>query len=268
MSSRKLLIVLLFSLSFRASADSKILKQCRLMMNEYYSAINEPMSAKSKLRKIEVGLGRGSLINKQEKMTAKEINKHNKDTIEALAEAPPSIKGDFVVGVNKADADLLVRAYVENPAVGWSKHSSYDPEGCIGFCFGRSFITHTEALRRQVYPESIRKIWAVGPQNANDAFHVTTIIRATDLGKNGWYALDPNDRIATPLTDWMARLKQTSSDGQMAFFVTNAFRFSVESSARYKESDLFGTPKNDFYNGYFKDYLLNAAKEGEVPPFK
>ncbi|MEL6546095.1 MAG: hypothetical protein AAFQ82_15815 [Myxococcota bacterium] len=67
----------------------------------------------------------------------------------------------------------------------------YDPEGIIGFCFGRSMLTHLLARQAGLSESSIKKMFIVGDLRSTDApewrFHVTTMVR-TD---QGWMALDP-----------------------------------------------------------------------------
>lgn len=84
----------------------------------------------------------------------------------------------------------------------------YDPDGIIGFCFGRSMAAHLIARRMGLRADAIRKMFVVGPLGSGGKiewrFHVTTIVR----GENGdWYAIDPI--MGSPLTEpaWIQRVK-------------------------------------------------------------
>ncbi len=254
---------------FTALAEPIPTADCPALMSEFYSALNAPAIQNTKLRQHEAALGTGSLIGLQASMSNEQTAIHNSNTMDALAEPPLVLADNIVVKIGQKDANLLVKAYNGNRTVGPSRSSKYDPKGCIGFCFGRAVVTHTEALRRNVFPESIKKIWAVGAHGKGRwEFHVTTIIRSKEERGGGWWAEDPNTFDATPLTDWMNGMRRRSDDQRMTFFVTDAFRFSVHSSQRYNALDFFGVPNSDYYNGFFKDYLESAAKEGVVAPFK
>lgn len=70
--------------------------------------------------------------------------------------------------------------------------TKYDPDGVIGFCFGRAMAVHLAARKIGLDQRSIRKVFIIGDMRSGPdpewRFHVTTIVRGPE-GK--WYALDP-----------------------------------------------------------------------------
>lgn len=87
----------------------------------------------------------------------------------------------------------LYRDAIQNPVATLDRVEGYDPDGIIGFCFGRAMAAHLLARRMGLSPESIRKLFIVGdlrsdPEKPEWRFHVTTVVRGPD---NRWYAIDP-----------------------------------------------------------------------------
>jgi len=84
----------------------------------------------------------------------------------------------------------------------------YDPQGIIGFCFGRAMTVHLIALRMGLKPESIRKLFIVGALKEHGQilwrFHVTTLVLGDD---NTWYAIDPIVGNPLAIQHWMKRMR-------------------------------------------------------------
>ncbi|MDA9951609.1 hypothetical protein N9D31_03435, partial [Oligoflexaceae bacterium] len=70
--------------------------------------------------------------------------------------------------------------------------NKYDPQGVIGFCFGRSMAVHLAARKVGLAHSSIRKLFIIGDMRSGAdpewRFHVTTIVKGPNAE---WYALDP-----------------------------------------------------------------------------
>jgi hypothetical protein len=90
----------------------------------------------------------------------------------------------------------LFKEVTNHPVTNLDHIAKYDPDGYIGFCFGRSMGVHLMARRMGLEAESLRKLFIIGDLRSGTdpewRFHVTTLVK----GMNGlWYAVDP---IMTP----------------------------------------------------------------------
>lgn len=105
------------------------------------------------------------------------------------------------VSLTLSDADRLkVFQQVSNhPVTDLQNLGKYDPDGFIGFCFGRAMGTHLLSRKLGLAADSVRKLFILGDlRSGNDPewrFHVTTLVKGAET--NGWYAIDP---IMTPPT--------------------------------------------------------------------
>jgi len=91
----------------------------------------------------------------------------------------------------------------------------YDPEGKIGYCYGRAMAVHLRARRMGLKPDSIRKLFIVGDLRQSEKpewrFHVTTLIKGTE---GGWYAVDPILKrpffkgTALPMKQWVETVRK------------------------------------------------------------
>lgn len=216
----------------------------------------------STLRQIEQDLGEGSLIDLQTSLTTPQIKAANEQVKSALLEPLPKINTVLAKSITKAQANRLLKVVENHPVIGSDHEERYDPEGCIGFCFGRATVAHKEALRRRVHPEAVRKIWVVGPTDAGQwDFHVATIIKGPGTK---WWAIDSNYDNAKEVKEWIKLQEEASDDGRLMIFVTDARRFTPFMARHYSLIDLVGDGQSDFYNSYFRDYLRHTA--AQEPP--
>lgn len=268
------IVILLLGFSLFPPNVFATFSQCKKLIASF---ISEPRGKvpESTLRKIEARFGDKSLLDIQEKMSKKSIQKHNSEILTALQEPLPGIETKLVTAINESQANRLYRSEAKNPIVGGQEnYEKYDPEGCIGFCFGRATVVHIEGLRRKIHPEAIRKIWSVGPTKfggeSSDVwdYHVATIFKAK--GEEKWWVADSNNESSISIDQWIKGEFSTSTDGRLMLFVTDARRFSVFSSQLYSPTDLLNNGKvsEDFYNSYFRDYLEYVAKSPPPAPFK
>jgi hypothetical protein len=104
--------------------------------------------------------------------------------------------------------DMRQRLYdtlAHHEVAGIDKLEKYDPEGILGFCFGRAMAAHLIALRMGLEPGSIRKIFIVGVlkycEKKEWRFHVATIVKGED---GEWYAIDPTRGLKlNRVGDWI-----------------------------------------------------------------
>lgn len=83
---------------------------------------------------------------------------------------------------------------VDHPVASLDRLPHYDPDGLIGFCFGRAMAAHLGARMMGLAEAGVRKLFIVGDLRQYGAdrtewrFHVTTLVRGDD---RDWYAIDP-----------------------------------------------------------------------------
>ena len=230
-------------------------------------AQNHESLKETRLDNLESKTAQGSLIDIQKALKQKQISDHNQQIRAALKDSVSASKADSVTAINHKDANYLVQFIRKHPTNGEKHEKKYDPEECYGFCFGRATLIHQEALRRNVDPASIRKIWVVGSlEKGKWQFHVASMIKAKGTGS--WWVCDPVYSVAISAEEWIRRMRNGSDDNRMMIFVTDPRRFSVYDPQVYTAIDLLGDGKSDFYNGYFKDYLEHLQTEPTPKPFR
>jgi len=244
-----LLIQALFTLPARADFRS-----CEKYIEKMVLQSPRSESQRSRLARIEAASASGSLLDTQSEKSIPEIEAHNAKIKKALRDPLPGSFRGMEQSVNYEMADSLVKLITWHPVNGVREEKKYDPEDCYGFCFGRAVLIHNEALRRNVDPEAIKKIWAVGSlENEKWHFHVATILKAK--GSGTWWATDPIYRSAINVETWIRRMERSADDDRLMFFVTDPRRFSVYDPRFYTGLDLLGNGRSDYYNGYFRDYF-------------
>jgi hypothetical protein len=198
----------------------------------------------------------GSFFDIQRSLNKTEIDAQNERVLELMLNepfAPIDTKG-LLTGITRAQAEELQRTIQTSHA----SQISYKGRA-FGMCFGRSIISHIEALRRGVHPDAVKKIWVVGKQQGWE-YHVATAVRNID---GGWWVIDGFFGL-NPVQEWLPKNLRDSDDGRMTFFVTDANRFGPYSPQKYTKVDLYGSGGEDFYNGFFKDYF-DLNRKGELP---
>lgn len=99
-------------------------------------------------------------------------------------------------GLDAPQRERLFALTAGNPVASLDVLARYDPDGLIGFCFGRSMTAHLTARRMGLAERSVRKLFILGDLRQLGAprtewrFHVTTLVRGTVPGRE-WYAIDP-----------------------------------------------------------------------------
>ncbi len=184
------------------------------------------------------------------------VHKWNQNLVNALRSSPIPTSTTQKTSFTDQEIRLLYRALDNHPVASCKHLPKYDPQGNIGFCFGRAAAAHLLALQLGLHKESVRKIWAVGTMYANDVtwgHHVATMVRGTD---KRWYVLDPEYKKVLPLENWMREVKKMDADGKLIFVSSDAKRFGPVSSDTYQAIEL----KDDFYNQYFEDLLEDIRK--------
>jgi len=113
-------------------------------------------------------------------------------------------------GLDEAAIETLYQNTARHPVAGLPVVHRYDPDGMVGFCFGRAMAAHLLARRMGLAPEAIGKVFIVGDLRSGVdpewRFHVTTVVRGP-AGR--WWAIDPVAWHPRPLPAWMGFVKAT-----------------------------------------------------------
>jgi hypothetical protein len=102
-----------------------------------------------------------------------------------------------------------------NPVASLSDENiaKYDPQGAIGFCFGRSMATHLIARSQfSLASPSIRFVFIMGDLRSGAdpewRFHATAVVKgSTQDGSNEWYAIDPIFSAPLSLNNWITQVQ-------------------------------------------------------------
>ncbi|MFN3455355.1 MAG: hypothetical protein ACK41T_10385 [Pseudobdellovibrio sp.] len=161
--------------------------------------------------------------------------------------------------ISRSEAIRIYEAVTRHPVARVLKLTTYDPDGNIGFCFGRAMTTHLEALSRGIDKDSIRKVFVVGVMRAlvGDKiwqFHVATAIKGDD---GHWWVLDPFFGQVVHLEKWYEKMYSHDVKGVLRLYVTEPTRFGAAGSHSYQKSHLM----LDSYNNYFKDLMEYYRKK-------
>jgi hypothetical protein len=129
-------------------------------------------------------------------------------------------------GLDAAQRERLYTLVLDHPVARLDRLPHYDPDGLIGFCFGRAMTAHLTARTMGLAESSIRKLFIVGDLRQYGAdktewrFHVTTLVRGTD---RAWHAIDPILGRAMPATEWIRTVQRTWDHRKQArLYVTRA----------------------------------------------
>lgn len=184
----------------------------------------------------------------------------NESLIRALLNQPvPADKDNRVGGLTEGELGTLFWKVRNHPLAGQGlvHHRKYDPRRNFGFCFGRAFIAHIEALKSGLRKESIRKIWVVGEMDAGGRtwqHHVATMVRGVD---GEWYVLDPLSRELKSLPEWKDFVFSHFPGPKLQLFATLPSRFSPTDERPLRPS----TVRDPIFNRYFEDLVQFYRQE-------
>ena len=246
-------------LAFTITATARMSVAAR---NAYRSA-NLPKVAGSQNKSVapEVISKESNLIAAERKIPAEQVTERNNKILAALENETVEASGKRKVGLSLAEAREVLNRVKTNKVTGQT--GKYDPKGGIGFCFGRALAAHLETLAMGVQKESVRKIWIVGTMETGGKItwghHVATMVKATD---GSWWVMDTyTNKLSTP-TDWVAAVKSTlKPTNNPSIFISEPQRWGPNWPSPYSP----GALNNDFYNGYFKDYLADFRSRTSHP---
>ncbi|MGZ3691553.1 MAG: protein-glutamine glutaminase family protein, partial [Pseudobdellovibrio sp.] len=179
-------------------------------------------------------------------------------TIKALNDWPTeTANAKRLSGLDNKQIKELYAKVENNETAGLCNINKYDPNGEIGFCFGRATTAHIEALRAGISKDQVRKVWAVGHFKTGSAewrYHVTTIVRNTE---GRWIAIDPIFDRPIPVEQWYKEMQGFDVENNMRLFSTRAERFGPDEGAKYTPGQL----KASYFNNYFKDLMEGFRRQ-------
>lgn len=187
--------------------------------------------------------------------TEAQISQENQKRLAHMMTLPA--RGADWKDLNIKEAEALVSSIEHNRVTG--NQYRYEREGIeMGYCFGRATYVHLKALSLGYRKDQIKKIWAVGPMKTNESswrYHVATMIRSLD---NSWYVIDNEFHRPLLVGDWVARMKLTSTNKKLHFFISNPEKFGpFPGKYTRHELGLNQERDQDYYRGYFSDLMLS-----------
>lgn len=184
-----------------------------------------------------------------------------------IAKSVPERSGGPTVALSREQAEKVLATIKNHPVVGDAATLKYDtPMGQIGYCFGRATYVHWQLLRLGVAPDSIGKMFAVGPliyKNTGWEFHTVTLVRNAS---GGWWVIDAFQEKVVTADDWMDRMRRWSYQPKhphLRFYFSDPVKFRPVPGA-YSSETLY----DPMYRGYFRDLVrwFNARKSDKIRP--
>lgn len=208
----------------------------------------------------------------QEIAEGKNFEQLKKELLQSLKDYSPATSATKAAGISYQQAEKILSKLLRERI--HYDYRSYDPQGNIGFCFGRAMYLHLQLLRHGVAKDSVKKIFAIGPMKEggiNWQFHVATMVK--DKNSNEWWVLDSNFTRPITAEKWIAHFQKLRVDQTPTFFGLfkktdreKSIRFYVTEASKLGSSTWQYSPHglNDpFYNNFFKD-MLQDFKENPV----
>lgn len=125
-------------------------------------------------------------------------------------------------------SQVLYTSLRDHPVASLDQLPVYDPQGLIGFCFGRSFAEFLLSRRIGLEIPAIRNLFIIGDLRSGVdpewRFHVTSVIRLSD---GQWYAFDPiiPQNKPVPVAEWIKTVKYIwDKQGKAKLYVTSPFQ--------------------------------------------
>lgn len=231
---------------------------------------NHPMVALRELEGNELVKEYDGIIDQVDMFTLWRQTRRNArkitDATEKYLEQPlESTSERRVAYLSRQQANKIYDAVDNHPIASQCQLRRYDPQGNMGFCFGRAMTAHLELLNSGVQKDKIRKLWAVGHFKTGSAswrYHVTTIVQGPD---GSWWAIDPIMGSPIEAGAWIRRMKGYDAGGDMVAFTSEAKRFGPSSPEKYSRNELNHSGYNDYFNDLLKSYREHDGPfNGEV----
>jgi hypothetical protein len=130
------------------------------------------------------------------------------------------------LGLTVPQRQLVWDAVFHDPVAGLDddkKLKKYDPQGFIGFCFGRSMAVHLMARQMGLAEDSVRQLFIIGELDVSAQtkwrFHVTALVRGDD---GIWYAIDPLMAGPVSAAAWVASVRAWDKNRKAHLYAASA----------------------------------------------
>jgi hypothetical protein len=205
--------------------------------------------------------------------TPAQIAQMNSLAIRKMDQTVPELRegSRLIQAIDEQTVASVLASINRHPVVGAANKPNYAQPGVeIGYCFGRAM--YVDLLLRQlgVHENSIRKIYIVGPQNAQNAiwsYHVATMVYTT----RGWRVIDSEmAHAAGTIEQWWTWNNYVSVDKKARLYFAPARKFgglvSPNTPGEYSRVQMgLDLRKNeDFFRHYFKDMMAWFAQPGNA----
>lgn len=161
------------------------------------------------------------------------------------------------------EMNILFQNAVNHPVAKLSKENikKYDPDGIIGFCFGRAMTVHLLARKMGVSSTSLKKMFVIGDLRSGKdpewRFHVTTLVKNE---KGEWFAVDPIMKGPMDVRDWIKTVQKVWDSWQNG--IHNAKFYLVTTDAVIPDLSVFVAPENEKGEHIIEIKFDPATKEG------
>ena len=192
------------------------------------------------------------------------IQNANRDALIQLRKVKSIAESKMRQFITRPEAELLLRQLKSDPVASPAGGQVYDPDGKLGFCFGRATWVWLQAMRMGVDKNSIKKLFLVGPMDADGRmwqFHVATAIRgrtsALEGSKYVWYVIDSDFNHVKTADKFFEFFAKTSTDSKLRLFISDPQRLGASNTLKFGPVH-YNNPYNEIgYNLFFRDMLLN-----------
>jgi hypothetical protein len=178
------------------------------------------------------------------------------------------IPTDRQQSLSRSEVEPLFERVARNPIVRLMKQKKYDPDGDIGFCFGRKFVAYLETLILGVHKSALRNVFVVGNIGAIESkqtwkYHTALMVKATE---GGWWVIDPLLGRVVTLEEWYQRNNANDLKGDLRLYITNASRMGAGSSYPYTKVELASDEYNNYFTDVLKYFKLRSRNEAPKKP--
>lgn len=177
-----------------------------------------------------------------------------------------------------AEANEIYHAVANHPVAGPNHLDQYDPDGAIGFCFGRSMTAFLLGRQAGLVVPSMHNLFIVGDLRSSAQpewrFHVTSVVLLTSPeGHARWYAIDPiiPQMRPVPVEEWIHTVRRIWDRAHRAkLYLTSPFQimpdvrnFAVPAQETGRDIiELKFNPENK--PGFRRTELKGAANSTEI----
>lgn len=204
------------------------------------------------------------LLNEFQVARPETARAENEKVFSELKKEPLLSDSKRIQEVPKALVKKLFVNLTKHPVATLMRVKQYDPQDTTGFCFGRAFTGHIEALKLGIDKNSIRKVFVVGKLEGHWDYHVALMVRGE---KNDWYVIDPIFSKPMSVRNWYDKLHATDTTGKMRLYVTEAERFGPRGNLKYTKSGLLWEGYNQFFGDVIQ-YYNEVSKQQQIAKTK